>query len=178
MSSALRISENKTCQLTLSGTYFMRAGQQVEANKDRNLVRRIQSLQRFLLEQLHRDMLSRSLPAAPSASASQTSAPGASAAAAAPAVEQESSTIVEQLFGMPMRQRTQCLGGDKAMTTRDVRTFQVGCFHALQEQRWMQSLHGSSRQYASQDALHVYAYVACCSPLGRASTQKTAREVA
>ena len=103
---------------------------QVEVNKDRNLVRRIQSLQRFLLEQLHRDMLSRSLP--PKASpALQEDKPHASEVSSDLAPDRPSEpllqaiTPMEQVFGMRMRQRMRCLSGDHAEALRETRTFQV-----------------------------------------------------
>ena len=108
-------------------------------------MRRIQSLQRFLLEQLHHELSSRaSIPqpqpptheaaaagtgqaAAPddqAAAAEEEGGQGAGGGPASPPV-QEPLTTIERVFGMPLRQRTQCLGGDRAEAYRDTRTFQV-----------------------------------------------------
>ncbi|KAK9820479.1 hypothetical protein WJX72_010776 [[Myrmecia] bisecta] len=83
---------------------------EVEAGKDRSLERRIQSLQRFLLEQLHREGLA---PAPSSGSKAGAAAPDTKAPPAADV------TAITTVFGMPIKQRTQCLTGQKAEKLQD-----------------------------------------------------------
>ena len=106
---------------------------EVETTKDRSLARRCQSLQRFLLEQLHRELTQRAQPdkaltpdPSPSPSPPATPLVGAgdpAADAAAPGAELQRqadaapsaaappgpATVVEELFKLTVRQRTQFL---------------------------------------------------------------------
>ena len=147
----------------------------METQKDRSLRRRIQSLQIFLFEQLHRELLqvqtedksqpaasdatrtaplssakaSHTLPTAASASFSEPttagstsepslSGPGDETQQPAAEVEapqtdakaqvQDGKTVIDQTFGLVVRQRTRCLAQHKAEKHREFRSFQVDVF--------------------------------------------------
>jgi len=70
---------------------------EVETHKERSLSRRVQSLSRFVLEHLHREVLT----------AGATTSP------------------ISDIFGIDYRQRMQCLGGSKAEQMKEARSFQV-----------------------------------------------------
>ena len=144
----------------------------METQKDRSLRRRIQSLQIFLFEQLHRELLqvqsetnpppaasdAASTASIPSAKVAQTLLKHASAslgklatadmaepslpspgdaseqsaaevdpsqADAAQPEAQDGKTVIDQTFGLMVRQRTRCLAQHKAEKHREFRSFQV-----------------------------------------------------
>ena len=93
----------------------------VEASKDKSLARRAQSLQRFLLEHLNREMAQRRLSVSPLLPDSSSHV----SKAADVCSTDELSTVIDRVFGMLTRQRIKCKFGD-AETTRDSNSFQVG----------------------------------------------------
>ncbi|KAK9843491.1 hypothetical protein WJX81_005692 [Elliptochloris bilobata] len=99
---ALR-QNRQAAALGLLETHKQRSGQgsdiEVETTKDRSLARRCQSLQRFLLEQLHRELAQRTRPAVNPEPRSGP-VPGSDAA-----------TVVRQLFQLAVHQRTRFLAG-------------------------------------------------------------------
>lgn len=134
---------------------------QVETQKDRSLRRRIQSLQIFLFEQLHRELLqapnensSTSATAAATsdeaakrsgvqlaseqsgaADSSLTQTTSATLQPASPvdppqtdaqSEAQDDKTVIDQTFGLMVRQRTKCLAQHKAEKHRQFQSFQVG----------------------------------------------------
>ena len=112
----------------------------VEASKDKSLARRAQSLQRFLLEHLNREMAQRRLTVSPPLPDSSSHV----SQAADLCSTDEPSTVIDRVFGMLTRQRIKCKVGD-AETTRDSNSFQVR-MHIL-------AVHCSLRQLAL--VLHV-----------------------
>mmetsp|Transcript_18769 Transcript_18769/g.48144 ORF Transcript_18769/g.48144 Transcript_18769/m.48144 type:complete len:1322 (+) Transcript_18769:261-4226(+) len=79
---------------------------EVETNKERSLSRRVQSLSRFMLEHLHREVVSPGVGSGGQGGASLH-------------------TAISAIFGMEYRQRLQCLAGAKAEQQREGRSFQV-----------------------------------------------------
>eukprot|EP00208_Stichococcus_sp_RCC1054_P007145 CAMPEP_0206139688 /NCGR_PEP_ID=MMETSP1473-20131121/7013_1 /ASSEMBLY_ACC=CAM_ASM_001109 /TAXON_ID=1461547 /ORGANISM="Stichococcus sp, Strain RCC1054" /LENGTH=1376 /DNA_ID=CAMNT_0053533577 /DNA_START=121 /DNA_END=4251 /DNA_ORIENTATION=- len=95
----------------------------VNASRDASLRRRVQSLQRFMLQQLHRESAPADSGSAKAAKATEKASDVQPEAGSDPAAP---STAVEALFGMATRQRTVCLSGeDRAERFTDSRTFQV-----------------------------------------------------
>jgi hypothetical protein len=99
----------------------------LEASKDASLVRRAQTLARFLLEQLHREAAARGVVVGGSeAGRGATAAPAAAPPPQAqPASSAASDSIIASTFGLPYVTRTQLLAGDKRCHDRPGRAFAV-----------------------------------------------------
>ncbi|CAL5225176.1 g7957 [Coccomyxa viridis] len=126
------LRQNKgAAALGLLETHEQRSGEnsdiEVETNKDKQLQRRVQSLQRFLMTRLKAELAQR----APAQLADQeTSAPGAmDQTDAGGKGEEETPTALanglEQLFAVVMHQKIQCLGRESASKVEESISYQV-----------------------------------------------------
>lgn len=99
---------------------------QVEANKDQSLARRIQKLQRFLLDKVHNELLQRQR-GEQETEASESPAEERQEERGSNKKDEGPKSAVEDTFGMKMKQTMQNLQGTRPTLHKEIQCFQVHC---------------------------------------------------